>query len=232
MYHEMHRYPHTNLNEANLDYICSKVGDVENAVEKANETVALAETVKDEAEAIKDEVTATGETVTEQYEIVLEKANEISDSAAQITTNKNNISTLNTNLNALDARVDDIEDSAELIHDDGGHILRDVVSFNPSATHIESASSTHVINRFRPLGLTFAKIFAITTHILSAGSVYPVGYVPQSLSPSYKQPLSITTSTKKEAEVYIETDGSIVIYCREDLSADTSLYITGFWHNT
>lgn len=236
MYHEIHRYPHTNLNEANLDYICHKIGEVERTAESASEAAALAETVKDEAEAIKDEVTATGEAVREQYEIVIEKAGEIGESAEQIETNKNNITLLsnglastNASVIALSDAVDDIEAGAAQIYSNG-HLIKVDVECTPSPTNIDETGFSSSVKKYNQLDMIFAKIYARTARALGANNLYPIAFVRGSSNyPSYDQPLSVYVHSHKVADVRINEEGEIGIYPYETIAVGTAIYITGFW---
>lgn len=239
MYHEFHAYPHTNLNEANLDYLCSKIGDVEKAAEAAAETAALAKEIKEEAQTIQESVERTAQDVDAQYNIVLEKASELAESVEQIAENAENIAELengletsNENIASNRTLIDNAATKAREVYDDNGKLKYIQLAFNVNANYYDTTTETHYLQSFTPLDIIMAKLFVRTVTELSAGSTYPIGSVASSLIPAYTQPLSVYVQGHKRAEVYIESSGSIYIHPFENISTGVGIYVTGFWHHT
>lgn len=237
MYHEMHRYPHTNLNEANLDYLCSKIGEVESAADSANEAAELAESVKNEALEIKTAVDAVNENVNSKYAEILETAGELSDSLEQIETNKDNITLLsadlvetNADVAGLSNDVDDIETKAAEIYANA-HLINVDVTCTASPANIDASAFSTFVKKYNQLNMVFAKVYAQTARALDSGHIYPIAYVMGATNcPSYNEAMSVFIASHKVADAWINNSGEISIYAYDTIPSGASIYITGFWH--
>lgn len=111
----MFEYPHTNLNQPNLDYVCKKIGEIDRAADKTAEDAAAAATSKTAAEAAK-----TGAIAAENAAVSAKTAAESAKTAAETAkadaiAAKNAAQAAKTAVDEAIASAEDIEAQTELL---------------------------------------------------------------------------------------------------------------------